>query len=579
MKRITLAIVVLSAAVAQGQRPARPAAPTPPARPARPVPALAPDALDALDASQLSEDLLRTADAMTNIDIGLDVDNIRDQVRVAARAVRDIDMNQLREQMQMAREDARIALDGVRGGIFDGVDVGVLDGVPPVAPIAPMPPLPAMAFDYTPADRWMTVRPRSPWAQGDPADSLYRVARDTFNRGDYRRAAQIFANITEKFPRSAYANDAVYFEAYSRYRLGSTEDLKEAAKVLAPLANKTNDDSRRGRDLDAPALYARINHALALRGDREAAAVIEKQATQAGAPCDQEDLSVQAEALNALSQMDPSAAITPIRKVLARKDDCSASLRRNAVFILARRADTSAANLLLATAKSDPSVDVRANAIMWLPRVGGDAGIAALEDMLKSETDIRVQRAAVRALMTSDSPRARQSMKSLIERKDAPIELRLEALNSMNSDRTTAEDAGWLRSLFAQTDDERFKSTIVNVIARLGGSDNDQWLLSVAKNPNESTGVRATAIARLARSGLSIADLSKLYDQADSRGLRDQLIMAFANRPEPEATDKLVDIAKNGTDADMRRAAIRALSRKKDPRAQKAILDLIDKNP
>ncbi len=553
MKRITLAIVIFSAAAAHAQQP------TPPAQPARPAPPARAPSLDLLDPAQLTDEMLRAADALRDVDIQrVDMEQAREQMRDAAQAMRLMDADQIREQARVATENARIAQ---------------------LTLAAPVSQLSSMRVDMGSTDPWMKVRPRAPWAQGDPADSLYRVARDTFNRGDYRRAADIFASLAKSFPRSAYVSDATYFEAYARYRLGSTDDLKAAAKLLEPLAAKTADDSRRGRDLDAPALYARINHALALRGDRDAAAVIEKQATQAGAPCDQEDLSVQAEALNALSQMDPNAALVPIRKVLARKDECSATLRRNALFILARRADTASANLVLAAAKSDPSVDVRTNAIMWLPRLSGDAGIAALEDMLKSDNDIRIQRAAVRALTTSDNPRAHQSMRSFAERKDAPMDLRVEVVNSMNGDRATGDDAAWLKTLFTQSDDERLKSAIVNTVARIGGNDNDQWLLSLAKNSNESTSVRATAVSRLSRSGLSVAELAKLYDQADSRGLRDQLIIAFANRTEPEATDKLVEIAKSGTDYDLRRAAIRALSRKKDPRAQKAIIDLIDKNP
>jgi hypothetical protein len=44
------------------------------------------------------------------------------------------------------------------------------------------------------ADGWMSggQRAPSPWAPQDPADSLYRVAREHLNRGDYRRAASLF---------------------------------------------------------------------------------------------------------------------------------------------------------------------------------------------------------------------------------------------------------------------------------------------------------------------------------------------------------------------------------------------------
>ena len=39
-------------------------------------------------------------------------------------------------------------------------------------------------------------------------------------------------------------------------------------------------------------------------------------------------------------------------------------------------------------------------------------------------------------------------MRALIDRKDAPMNLRIEAINSFNNDRATTEDAAYLRSLY-----------------------------------------------------------------------------------------------------------------------------------
>ena len=55
------------------------------------------------------------------------------------------------------------------------------------------------------------------------------------------------------------------------------------------------------------------------------------------------------------------------------------------------------------------------------------------------------------------------------------------------------------------------------------------------------------------------------------------MIELLSERKEPEALDKIVDIAKNGTDPTMRREAISILSRSKDPRASKLLLQLVDK--
>ncbi len=77
--------------------------------------------------------------------------------------------------------------------------------------------------------------PRAPWAKADPADSLYRSARELLNRGDYRRAAAEFKAIPAKFPNSVYADDAMYWQAFALYRIGGTPELQEALGVLETL--------------------------------------------------------------------------------------------------------------------------------------------------------------------------------------------------------------------------------------------------------------------------------------------------------------------------------------------------------
>ncbi|HEX4684324.1 MAG TPA: HEAT repeat domain-containing protein [Gemmatimonadaceae bacterium] len=477
----------------------------------------------------------------------------------------------------------------------------------PMPALAPMPPMPAMPdmselrampalapmalFDE---DRFEHRTPARGWAPNDPADSLYNLAREVLNRGDWGRAARMFQDLQRSYPKSVYEKDAEYWEAWSRYRIGTTDELKQSAKILEPLVARvspnTGDNSntpyargygftvgKRLSDSDILGLYARVNGVLAQRGDADAAAKVAKLAQQ-GVSCDQEDLQLRAEALSALTQMDPNQALPILHRVLDRKDECSASLRRNAVLILSRRTDPDATALLLQTAKSDPNIAVRSEAVSYLSRVPGDAGVNALEDILKTEQDERIQRAAVRGLMASDNPRARSSMRALLDRKDAALNLRLEALSSYNTDRATADDAAYLRALYARADNDRLKTEIVNAIARVGGPENDQFLLTLVRNNNEPSNARSMALARLARSStLSTADLAKLYDaSAESYDMRSRIINILGSRKDQESTDKLIDIVKNSTVINHRMQAINALQSKKDPRATQALMDILD---
>ncbi len=416
--------------------------------------------------------------------------------------------------------------------------------------------------------------PRAPWVQGDPADSLYRAAREAFNRGDWRQSSDLFARVVQKFPKSAYVPDCAYFEAFSRYRIGTTHELHQA---LALLNDQTGPAARSSRKADVAALAARIRGALAARGDVRAAAQIAQEAKRNGG-CDREEMSVKAEALNALGQMDPAAATPLLRRVLERADSCSTQLKRSALFMLVRQGDTVATNTLISVAtneKEDPGL--RTDAVTFLGRMPGDRALRTIESLVKSSTDDRVQRAAVRALAQNDSPAARQAIRALIERSGVSESLRSEAIMFLGGNDASPADAAYLRGLYPKVPSERLKRAVLMALSRIGGPENVQFLMTVARNQNESSEVRGAAIEYAGRlSDVPIGDLTGLYDAAASRNLRERIIAALGQRNDSAATDKLMDIAKNGTDPSVRRFAIDALSRRRDdPSVTKFLLDLV----
>jgi TolA-binding protein/HEAT repeat protein len=611
MNRTTLATFLFAAATALGaQEPPTPPRPAPAARPApaprpddvapapRPTPA-ARALIDPIDMDLLREQAAEAARIARDAS-RIDVEAMRDAQAAMRGAQMEVARNATRISIEQAREMARLDMSDARALAPIARDIArEFEYVRPMNIEAPFPPMPAMApmAPMAPmAMRWNAddkiARPF--FQQGEPEDSVYRLAHDLLNRGDYGRAAQMFKDIAQKYPKSVYANDLPYYEAWARYKIGTTEELHVAAKLLEPRVSKfqgvvlasSNGSSnayyqRRGAaDGDVASLYARVNSALASRGDRDAADRVAKLAQAGANTCDREEMSVRTEAMSALTQMDPTQGMTIIRKVLDKKDDCTETLRQRAIFILgSRRSDAEAATLIATAAKSDPSKSVRVEAINWLPKLQGDVGVAALEDLLRTETDENIQRSIVRTLVSSDNAKARTSMRALIDRKDAPMSLRIEAINSYNNDRATTDDAAYLRTLYGKADSDRLKDAIIGAVARMGGQENDQWVLAIARNPNETSQARGTAISRLIRSNMPVIDIVKLYDAADNYNVRSQIVNVLGSRKEPEATDKLIEIAKTSTVQQLRLQAIQSLTRKNDPRASQLLLDIVDGKP
>ena len=437
--------------------------------------------------------------------------------------------------------------------------------------------------------------------QGSPEDSLYRRAREALNRGEYSQASTLFQSLEQRYPRSRVAPAALYYRAFALYRAGGTDELRAAVEALKMQQERYPEAAT---DPDAATLRTRLYAALAARGDAQAANAL-RAATAGGPSCDKEDVEVRAEALNALAQINPPEARPTLKKVLARRDECSVRLRRSAVYILGRSGTEESAADLLEVAKTDPDPSVRSDAIVLLGRSSGTATVKTLETIFNEATDDRTRQAALSALRNKGGPDAKRVLRSIIERNDVNERMRTEAISQLASSSnewrmlTSAvaapeaaavsgqrrvalstgdeEDAAYLRGLYAKTDSPALKSSIISAVARMGGATNEQWILGIVRNKEESVRSRREALSRLKAASLSVDDLGKLFDSLSERDLRSAVVNQLASRDEPAALDKLVEIIKSGTDPQIRREAIQALARRKDPRATKLLLDLVEK--
>jgi HEAT repeat protein len=445
--------------------------------------------------------------------------------------------------------------------------------------------------------------------QGTPEDSLYRRAREALNRGEYTRASTLFQSLEQRYPRSRVAPAALYYRAFALYRAGGTDELRNAVAALKAQQDRYPEAAT---DPDAAALRTRLYAALAARGDAEAASAL-RAATAGGATCDKEDVEVRAEALNALAQINPPEARPTLKRVLARRDECSVRLRRSAVYILGRNGSAESAADLLEVVKADPDPSVRSDAIMMLARSSGAETVRVLETIFNESTDDRTRQAALAALRNKEGPEATRVLRGIIERADVSEKMRAEAISQLAGRAVNAsevrmargvsgqtavggvsvtavgparpvvpensEEAAYLRSLYGKSASTSIKSSIISALARMGGATNEQFLLGIVKNREEETRLRRDALSRLRVSALSIDELGKLFEALSERDLRSAVIRQLATRQEPEALDKLIEIIKSGTDPQIRKEAVGALARRDDPRATKLLLELLEKQP
>ena len=489
-----------------------------------------------------------------------------------------------RSQGAMARAGAR--LDGLDA--FDAFDAfDALDG------------LGISVSDY---DDDESVSAPAPWARQDPADALYKDARSALNRGRYLDAANLFANVYTKYPKSAYAGDAYYYQAYALRRRGGEASLKKALDVLALQRQKAPDASTR---TDADALATRIRGDLARGGDARSAEDITKMAGEAVGPmappvvgtpptpprapvaviadgqgrrhrdrCDDED-DAQAAALNALLSMDADKALPILKKVLARRDEGSNCLRRKAVFMVSQHESSETEDILLSAARSDPDQEVREQAVWWLSQVNSPRAVAALDSILRSSTDPVLQDKAIFALSQQESPKARQALRDFALRGSVSEDLREKAIFWIGQG-DDPDRLDFLKTVYAQIKSFPARDKVLFSVSQIEGRESQRWLVTVASDANEDIELRKKALFWVGQSNIPVVELFDMYDKMPSREMKEQMIFVYSQRNERAAVDKLFIIAKNEPDKQLRNKAIFWLGQSGDPRAADFLAKLLE---
>lgn len=454
----------------------------------------------------------------------------------------------------------------------------------------------------------------------DPADSLYRAARALLTQGRYRDALRDFRLLRERYPRSAYVGDAYYWEAFARYRLGGAGNLRGA---LAALERQQRDYPRASTRGDADALATRVRAELARSGDvaaseeiyaaamgaaaagaavaavgpEIAAAMEELRGTAAAAPraprpprppraplppgmpgddgrCRDDEDDVRTAALNGLLQMDAERALPVLKKVLARRDEGSACLRRRAVFLLSQQRSPEVSRILLDLVRNDPDPEVREQAVFWLSQVPTEEAVTALDSIVRTSKDPEVVEKALFALSQQESPRAVAALRAVAERADADPDAREKAIFWLGQ-RGGTDGVAYLRQLYPRLQDPELREKVLATVAQARDPQVLPFLVGVAKDPKEPMEVRRRAIFWAGQAGASVADLWSFYQSVGDAEVKESVIFALSQAKGDDATDRLIDVARKEPNRELRKKAIFWLGQRGDAKAAQALEQLL----
>ena len=407
------------------------------------------------------------------------------------------------------------------------------------------------------------------------AQSQYEVARRLLNSAQYTQAVDLFRAYRDADTQARYAAESLYWEAYALSRMESTRYWKQA---LAALDTQIKLYPGASTADDTKALLAKVHGVLANRGDSKSAEWVYRKAEWAAQQeMEQDDGPDETKlmALNALMQMDSDKAIPILRKLIQNRDN-HPELRSHAMFILAQQDEDGATDFMLDVARNDPNPEVRQQAVFWLSQNDSPETISVLRSILSNDADAELHEHAVHALSQMSDPSAGAILREYAESESADPEIRARAVFGLSQHAST-ENSEFLRSLFARSGDPQTREVIMFALSQMRDQGNAQWLMDIALDKSEGTEMRAQALFVANQVGsVSIADLVGIYDRSEDEELKGQVLFILSQQEDSAGFDKLLDIARNESNPELRKNAIFWLGQSGDPRAEQFLLDILD---
>jgi len=242
-----------------------------------------------------------------------------------------------------------------------------------------------------------------------------------------------------------------------------------------------------------------------------------------------------------------------------------------------RQQDRIGAALIQIARNEDEVQRLRSHALSVLANLEHGGGIQPLIQLANANTTSWIGRESMSVLARSGDPRARQFLRTIVQRTDLPDELLATALRGLGGSYVTGQDAALLRSLYPRLTGRNSQNAVMSALASLGGTDNVQWMMGIVRDENQPLEARRRALQHASKAGATMASLVALYDATEDTQMRESLISHYGRESTKAGTDKLVWIARNEQNQSLRRRAISALSRNTDPSVRQALQSIVER--
>ncbi|MCY4574882.1 MAG: HEAT repeat domain-containing protein [Gemmatimonadetes bacterium] len=296
------------------------------------------------------------------------------------------------------------------------------------------------------------------------------------------------------------------------------------------------------------------------------------------------DALIRQQALTSLLRLEADAMST-VHQMLESEDECSAHLRYMSVNWLGGEESEEARDLLIEVARDHPDTRTRQWAVTHLANFESPEVSEVLVSFLRESDDHEVQEAAIYGLYRQESDEATQALIDFAS-DESKTKLPRQRAAVLVAERAAQGALWWI---FDRLDSDDIKSSYLGVVgarAESGELGVASWLLPVVVDVGHSEDVRAAALKAWSRQpSLDLEDVERTYEKLESAELRDQFLYALYEKAESDeenadaVIDKMVELARQETDPEVRRRAVYWLGRTGSERAAAFLQEILRESP
>lgn len=446
--------------------------------------------------------------------------------------------------------------------------------------------LPALIFIFT---LYTTIMPEVSFGKNsrvstisissqDDFDKKFREGRDLIDEEDWVNAAEKFAEITDKYPKNKSTDAALYWLAFCYKK---QKNLKEAGAVAERLIKNFPNSSWVE---DAKVLLLEVTN--------------QSRSTSGNNPLKEsgKSLDAMAKSLEDYGQSldgytKTMTAELPLDEAsLEREDEIKLATFQNLMTVDIKKAIEIAGELLRTDSKTSETLKRQ------IVRAFRHSRFVKIQT---AETGFEYIRATT-VIGKEFVPLLRETLKKSLQN-ESNVKVRIEIIYTL-ADIDDAQSVEYLVQLYSSTTDKEIKKTIIysfgSSMLSLSGTFKGIKINAVPSNAADSKNlhieklleiVRAEKDSDLRRAAFStlqrfvnwstkddtIKMFSRIYDAEADERFKISIINYFGNLKNNQATAKLMDIAKNDKNDDLRFLAIYALQKNKTPEVVKFLESLI----